>query len=674
MGTTSKHLIENQIPYHIRESKPLFAKFLQYYYEFVAESNINSIIQDIKTYNDIDTVDVEFIKSFFEEFRSLPKNLVTDERFVAKHIYELYQTKGSEQSLKLLFKIVYGDIVNIRYPHQYILRTSDGRWVQNKFVTISFDAPVTGFVGATGTILEFENAQGSYTIQVTEIEFISSTKLRVYFNSLNTINVVAGQSMTLVDPTSTTVTGTSVQAFSRLSIIDAGSGWKRGQTIVVPGTYKDTIVRVVSTGTNGALNKIEIIEYGWEHDTNQTIVYSGPSNAVIGFQTDYVVTTRGYYESDIGLISNAEVRLQDNKFYQQYSYVIDTNIGVESFKDIIKLVHPAGTKYFSQLIKTADIDMSQYITSYYTQSTGTKYAQDVVDTAEASLKTIGKNAADTIVGSDTVQSKTVVSAKSEVITSTDTNAKSVTKRATDDTYTATDSSFNAVTKAVTDTATTDDTVTAKTIVAAPTDTTSISDALSSIVSKALDDTQGAIDSTAKDIQPSLFDSTTAADLVQKSSTASLVDAASITDATILSPTISLSDSVSAPTDSIASLDAVLGKTDTATITDAIAGAVIERQLSDSTTVNDTVNVAGNISMILDETATITDIAAVSTQFVLNLSDSTGATDALSISQVKYNTDTVTSTDGTPVSTYVVYQSQDYFSEIYVAPETIIDIE
>lgn len=674
MGTTSKHLIESQIPYHIRESKPLFAKFLQYYYEFVEDSNINSIIQDVRRYNDIDNVDVDFIKSFFEEFRSLPKNLVTDERFVAKHIYELYQTKGSEQSLKLLFKIVYGDIVNIRYPHQYILRTSDGRWRQNKFVTISFDAPLTDFIGATGTILEFTNSQGNYSIQVTEIEWISTTKLRVYFNSLNTITVFDGQEMSLIDPTSTTVTGTSVAAFSRLTIVDPGSGWKRGQTIVVPGTYKDTIARVVSTGVGGSLDKIEIIEYGWEHNTNSTLVITGAYDAVIGFTTEYVVTTRGYYENDIGLISNAEVRLQDNKFYQQYSYVIDTDIGVESFKDIIKLVHPAGTKYFSQLIKTAEIDMYQYIDSYFTQSTGTKYAQDVANVAEASLKTIGKNAADTATISDTNIAKTLITARSEIITVAEADSKNFTKRADGDSVTSSDVLVNNFTKVETDTVDGADEITAKTIGVGASDTTAIEDAVASEVSKVLADTQGAIDSTAKEISPELNDTISTLESLQKTITENLADDATSVDSTVLTPGLFPSDAIGTTTDSVTSLDTVLGKDETLSIVDAFGARTITTNLNDTTAIGDSVNVQGNITMLLYENVTTEDSSTQTTNYVLNIADSTSASDALSISQVKYTSDSVTSTDGTPVSTYVVYQSEDYFAQIYVAPETIMNIE
>ena len=82
---TTKHLIETQIPYHIRESNPLFTKFLEYYYEFLEQSKINSIIQDVLSYGNNDLAEEYFLKNLFEELKILP-----DEISVSAHSRVMY--------------------------------------------------------------------------------------------------------------------------------------------------------------------------------------------------------------------------------------------------------------------------------------------------------------------------------------------------------------------------------------------------------------------------------------------------------------------------------------------------------------------------------------------------------------------------------------------------------
>lgn len=674
MGTTSKHLIETQIPYHIRESSPLFTKFLQYYYEFVDQSKITDIIQDVLKYNDVDEADVEFIKSFFEEFRSLPKTIAADERFIAKHIYELYKTKGTEKSIKLLFKIVYGDDVSVRYPQEYILRTSDGRWTQSKFVTLNFESIPSDFTGQPGSLLNYQNDAGRFSQHVTQIDWISATKLRVYFNSLNTTTVYENQELTVVDTNQVTIVGTASKEFSKLNIIDGGSGWKRGQTIIIEGTYKDTIIRVSGIGAIGNITNIEIIEYGWTHNTNQTVVINTPLyNAIFGFTTSVVVLTRGYYESDIGQISNAEVRIQDNKYYQQHSYVIDTNYGIETFKDVIKLVHPAGTRYFSQLIKTADLNMADYIDSYYTQSIGTIYLKDVTDTDDYSYRDITHINTDSVTPTESITNKTVTTPRSDSTTVSEADAKHVTKVSTDST-TLSDSNAKTVTQVSADSTAPTDAITSFNVVADKSDSTEPTDAATSDVTKVLADSTAPTDDTAKTVTSVLSDSTsTSENISAKTATIVQTDSTEPTDTPAKTPTSVLSDSISTPTDGITSFSITASPSDTASTTDDISAKTINFVISDTASISETFSVSGNISTSLDDTVAATDSVVTTTTYNLNLSDSVAATEALSITQTKYYDDTVTITDGTPVSTYVVYQSEDYFAEIYVSPETTLNI-
>lgn len=80
------------------------------------------------------------------------------------------------------------------------------------------------------------------------------------------------------------------------------------------------------------------------------------SRATLYYDDGYIVSYLGRYITADGQLSNSEIRLQDNFFYQIFSYVINSPLGVEKYKDTLALVHPAGTRFFAELEKISTFD------------------------------------------------------------------------------------------------------------------------------------------------------------------------------------------------------------------------------------------------------------------------------------------------------------------------------
>lgn len=99
--------------------------------------------QNILDYSDIDDTLDEFIKYFKNELiPNIPDDAIGNKRLFAKHAIDLYRSKGSDASYKLLFRMLFGEDITIYYPDQDILRVSDGRWV--KETSIRLGKPSTG--------------------------------------------------------------------------------------------------------------------------------------------------------------------------------------------------------------------------------------------------------------------------------------------------------------------------------------------------------------------------------------------------------------------------------------------------------------------------------------------------------------------------------------------------
>ena len=63
-------------------------------------------LRDLKNYKDIDDTLDEFIKYFRSELMpEIPNDALANKRLLAKRIKDLYTTKGTIDSYKLLFKI-----------------------------------------------------------------------------------------------------------------------------------------------------------------------------------------------------------------------------------------------------------------------------------------------------------------------------------------------------------------------------------------------------------------------------------------------------------------------------------------------------------------------------------------------------------------------------------------
>jgi hypothetical protein len=139
MDLKTSLLIYNQLPEFVREEYPLFVSFLESYYEFLEEekytgglSQKNDLIQklkDLKYISDIDYSLDQFEDQFFNTFaESFPKDIRVPKEFLLKNILPLYQSKGTVKSFQFLFRILFGEEIEVEYPRQQILKSSDGKW------------------------------------------------------------------------------------------------------------------------------------------------------------------------------------------------------------------------------------------------------------------------------------------------------------------------------------------------------------------------------------------------------------------------------------------------------------------------------------------------------------------------------------------------------------------
>lgn len=140
MDKKTSLLVQGQVPEFVREDYPKFISFLKAYYSFLENeqfidgksqnNNLTEILKRIKYIGDVDSSLDLFEEQFYNTFLPLlPKDTVVDKSFLIKNVLPLYQSKGNLESFQYLFRLLFGQEIEIEYPRDQVLRASDGKWV-----------------------------------------------------------------------------------------------------------------------------------------------------------------------------------------------------------------------------------------------------------------------------------------------------------------------------------------------------------------------------------------------------------------------------------------------------------------------------------------------------------------------------------------------------------------
>ena len=123
--------IQAHFPSFYKEYGPNFIAFVKAYYEWM-ESTGNPLqyARSLYEYADIDTTADTFVKYFKNKYMlSIPESVVADKRLLAKHILDLYKSKGSLRAYELLFRILFNEDIQVYIPGDDVFKPSDNRYI-----------------------------------------------------------------------------------------------------------------------------------------------------------------------------------------------------------------------------------------------------------------------------------------------------------------------------------------------------------------------------------------------------------------------------------------------------------------------------------------------------------------------------------------------------------------
>ena len=130
MANTISLLIRQQLPEYIRNDYDTFVEFVSAYYEWMDQSgNAVNLSKNIPAYMDLDTSLNDFITYFIKQFLPLfPPDLLSNPTFFIQHAKEFYRSKGTAKAVRLLFRLLYDQDIEVFYPKESVLRASSSGW------------------------------------------------------------------------------------------------------------------------------------------------------------------------------------------------------------------------------------------------------------------------------------------------------------------------------------------------------------------------------------------------------------------------------------------------------------------------------------------------------------------------------------------------------------------
>ena len=366
--------IEDQFPSFMKEDYKKLILFIKAYYEWLEQpDNSGYILQNLNTIKDIDSNGEEFFKHFKNTYlESFPDILIANSNgefpnrtTLLKKIRDFYGNKGTENSYKFLFRLLYNSELEIYTPKEDILKVSAGEWYEPKSIKTTSSNGQRIFSASRGEIVQYETDSSDVIIASA---FIDSIVQYVEAGALLTEFFITNISGTFLPNRSVSIIQGDItfQEFTysvlgEFFIQTAGTGYVVGNQIFVSGAGSGFASAVEVTGLGGSIKKISIKKSGvnFFNQVTGTIINDTGTNstATILFNPTAVTNYPGFFRSNNGKLSS-DKKIQDGNYYQEFSYDLRSGLSIDRYFSVLnKIIHPAGMKMFGSILLQSKLNV-----------------------------------------------------------------------------------------------------------------------------------------------------------------------------------------------------------------------------------------------------------------------------------------------------------------------------
>lgn len=357
--------IEYQVPQFIQDDHREFLSFMKEYYKHSEKAGGPLyFLRRLLVVQDIDRTVDELLEYFYREYApSFPRDVSLSPEIIIKSIRQFYKAKGSENSFRFLFRVLFDQEIEFYYPRLDILRFSDAKWIQYrtiKCVLLSGSASQL----ANNRIIGKKSRASAFVERVLLVQDGSITSYELFLNRSSITGEFEADEIVRNEADDCNLR--IMPMVSKIQVTVKGAGYKTGQEVLVTGEGFSCKAKITSVGNIGDIESVEVYNLGggYRPDTTSVTfpVYSGVTQQAYGKVIFNVITKYpGYFLNSDGMFSSLK-RIQDSYYYQQFSYVIRSEESRNRYENIVKnVVHPAGLIFFSEVISESKLDVSAEI-------------------------------------------------------------------------------------------------------------------------------------------------------------------------------------------------------------------------------------------------------------------------------------------------------------------------
>jgi hypothetical protein len=272
--------IAQQFPGFYRESGKNLVAFVRAYYEWLeSEGNAIGYARSLLDYNDVDRTEQQFIDQFRKTYlSSIPKDVITDERLLVKHVLDLYRSKGSKRAVELLFRILFNEDIDVYVPGDFLLRPSDGEWTRTRYIETTSHPKLAQLVGKTisssdGTSLAVVENSFRKVVSGKTVNVIYLSAVRGQFKYGDKIIC---EGLIGVDD-APIITG----SLTAIAIENGGANFSTGDILSVTGGGAEGKARVASVRDENGKVRFTLVDGGSGFSINPAITVRTTLNLVI---------------------------------------------------------------------------------------------------------------------------------------------------------------------------------------------------------------------------------------------------------------------------------------------------------------------------------------------------------------------------------------------------------
>jgi hypothetical protein len=300
-------LVPYELPKFISEDPNYsnFVLFIQAYYEWMEQQNNTlDFSKNILNYMDVDTTTDQFLQYYINDFLSyFPQEILADKVKAIKIAKQLYQSKGTPASYKLLFRLLYNTDVDLFYTKDAILKASSGKWYVSRSLKLATSDK--NFLNIQNLRLFGNISKSVATVEAATYDGIKTevfiSNIERLFQSGETVTVVDGNNQLVyflngaIVPAGTvgseTLTALIVGQISQVKIDpnNRGLAYVKGDPIVFYGGLNENTqgslgaAAAVDSVTSGSIQRILIVNEGYGYTKSDANTQVGGANTVIRF-------------------------------------------------------------------------------------------------------------------------------------------------------------------------------------------------------------------------------------------------------------------------------------------------------------------------------------------------------------------------------------------------------